>query len=214
MPTPSTLIRWIVVPEEAQVVPWFKNVGVSFKATLLDKFGAVGQIKKSLLPRMTEVSCSRITRGLNHGPDQKQNDLMKVDVFTLCEFAKAERGKMTIVNAFNRIVAKQAPVVYPLCALAAIMRFERIEEGEKHVRVSIIDSDGKPVMPTLQAQINIQLRPNESDATVHFALLIQQIKLPNFGEYSIDLAIDGRQEASTPLYVREFRPLQPPTQLP
>src|SRR5438093_12267179 len=49
MPTPSTLIRWIVVREEAQVVSWFKKVGVSFKATLLDKFGAVGQIKKRKL---------------------------------------------------------------------------------------------------------------------------------------------------------------------
>jgi len=140
---------------------------------------------------------------------------MKVDVFTLCDFAKAERGKMTIVGAFNRITARQAPVVYQLCALATIMRFEKIEEGEKNIRVSIIDSDGKPVMPTLQAQMNIQFKTNESSATVQFVLLIQQIKLPSFGEYSIDLAIDGRQEASTPLYVKQFQPpQQPPQQLP
>jgi hypothetical protein len=29
------------------------------------------------------------------------------------------------------------------------------------------------------------------------------MKLPNFGEYSIDLGVDGRHEASIPLFVRQ-----------
>jgi hypothetical protein len=33
---------------------------------------------------------------------------------------------------------------------------------------------------------------------------IQQLKLPKFGEYSIDLAVDGRAEASLPLYVKKL----------
>ena len=31
---------------------------------------------------------------------------------------------------------------------------------------------------------------------------IQQLRLPRVHEYSIDLAIDGRQEASIPLFVK------------
>jgi hypothetical protein len=141
---------------------------------------------------------------------------MHVDIFTLCDFAKAERGKMTIVGTFNRINSRQTPVVYPMCALAAAMRFERIEEGEKTVRISFIDSDGKAVMPTIQTPINVRFSPEDSQAIVHFVIVIQQIKLPNFGEYSVDLAIDGRQEASSPLFVRQIpaKPQAPPPQLP
>ena len=127
---------------------------------------------------------------------------MNVDVFTLCDFAQNTPGnKMNIVGTFNRIFARQIPAVHPLCALAVLMRFEQIEQGTKNIRVSIIDSDGRPVVPILEAQLNVQISPNESDASVPLAVVIQQISLPRYGEYSVDLAVDGRQEASIPLYV-------------
>jgi len=143
---------------------------------------------------------------------------MNVDVFTLCDFAQNTPGnKMNIVGTFNRILARQIPAVHPLCALAVLMRFEQIEQGTKNIRVSIIDSDGRPVVPTLEAQLNVQINPNESDATVPLAVVIQQISLPRFGEYSVDLAVDGRQEASIPLYVlqaplpQQMPPIPPQT---
>jgi hypothetical protein len=34
--------------------------------------------------------------------------------------------------------------------------------------------------------------------------LIQQLKLPKFGEYTVDLAMDGRQLGSLPLYVAKI----------
>ena len=127
---------------------------------------------------------------------------MNVDVFTLCDFAQNTPGnKMNIVGTFNRFFARQIPAVHPLCALAVLMRFEQIEQGTKNIRVSIIDSDGRPVVPILEAQLNVQISPKESDASVPLAVVIQQISLPRFGEYSVDLAVDGRQEASIPLYV-------------
>ena len=127
---------------------------------------------------------------------------MNVDVFTLCDFAQNTPGnKMNIVGTFDRIFARQIPAVHPLCALAVLMRFEQIEQGTKNIRVSIIDSDGRPVVPILEAQLNVQISPNDSDASVPLAVVIQQISLPRFGEYSVDLAVDGRQEASIPLYV-------------
>ncbi|HEY5035635.1 MAG TPA: hypothetical protein VII74_00720 [Chthoniobacterales bacterium] len=141
---------------------------------------------------------------------------MTVTVFTLCDFAKAENGKMTIVGTFDGLFAHQAPAVHPMCALAMIMQFERIEEGNKNIRLSFIDTDGKPIMPTINAQMPVRLNPGESIATVQFVVVIQQISLPRFGEYSIDLAVDGRQEASTPLYLRKVpqsgAQLPPPVQ--
>ncbi len=42
--------------------------------------------------------------------------------------------------------------------------------------------------------------------TSHFVMVIQQIRLPKFGEYTIDLAVDGRQLGSLPLYVSKVEP--------
>jgi Family of unknown function (DUF6941) len=62
------------------------------------------------------------------------------------------------------------------------------------------------VMPQLEHQINVQFPASETEATVRLALLTAQIMLPNFGDYSVHLAIDGRQEASIPLHVVQARP--------
>ena len=128
---------------------------------------------------------------------------MKVEIFTLCDAATADMGgKLNILGSFDRIHAASAPVTHPLCALAIKLRFEKLEEGQKRVRISFMDADGKATMPTLDANTQVAFPPNEHSVTACLVLQIQQLKLPNYGEYSIDLAIDGRQEASIPLFVR------------
>jgi hypothetical protein len=135
---------------------------------------------------------------------------MKVEIFTLCDAATADAGgKLNILGSFDHLWSRSVPMKYPICALAAKVRFERGEEGQKRLTISFIDADGKSVMPTLNFPINVQMPLNESSATLPISMIIQQLNLPHFGEYSIGLAIDGRQEATIPLFVREA-PLIPP----
>jgi uncharacterized protein DUF6941 len=135
---------------------------------------------------------------------------MKVEIFTLCDAATADMGgKLNILGSFDRLQAAGTPVTHPLCALAIKLRFERLEEGEKRVRISFMDADGKAVMPTLDAATQVKFPPDEHSVTACLVLQLQQLKLPNFGEYSIDLAIDGRQEASIPLFVRPVAGARP-----
>jgi hypothetical protein len=135
---------------------------------------------------------------------------VKVEIFTLCDAATADSGgKLNILGSFDRINANSIPVTHPLCALAIKLRFERLEEGQKRIQISFVDSDGTAVMPKLDAATNVAFPPGEHSVTACLVLQIQQMKLPNFGEYSIDLAIDGRHEASIPLFVKQVQ--GPPT---
>jgi len=54
---------------------------------------------------------------------------MKLELFTLCDFAADYGGKLSVVGIFDTLGAKQVPAVHPQCAVAAKMRFEKIEEG-------------------------------------------------------------------------------------
>ena len=140
---------------------------------------------------------------------------MKVEIFTLCDAATADvGGKLNILGSFDRLQAASVPVTHPLCALAIKVRFEKLEEGLKRVRISFMDADGKPVMPTLDANTQVSFPPNEHSVTACLVLQLQQLKLPNYGEYSIDLGIDGRQEASIPLFVRPIASAPPPASPP
>jgi hypothetical protein len=127
---------------------------------------------------------------------------MRVEIFTLCDAATTDAaGKLNILGSFDQLGAREAPVTHPQCALALKLRFERLEEGSKRIRIAFVDSDGASVMPTLDTTAQVQFRPEASSATASLVLVIQQLKLPKFGEYSVDLAVDDRHEASIPLLV-------------
>ncbi len=129
---------------------------------------------------------------------------MKVEIFTLCDAATVDAvGKLNILGSFDRLNATAAPVVHPQCSLAIKLRFQRIEEGKKQLRVTFIDQDGVAVMPSIEATGEVKFPSNDSSVTISLAVNIQQLKLPRIDEeYSIDLAVDGRQEASIPLFVK------------
>ena len=128
---------------------------------------------------------------------------MHVEIFTLCDAATVDAaGKLNILGSFDNLSAANEPIVHMQCALALKLRFARIEEGQKRFRLAFVDSDGKAVMQPLDGTTEVRFQDQDSTSTVSMALGIQQLKLPKFGEYSIDLAIDGRHEASIPLFVK------------
>jgi hypothetical protein len=135
---------------------------------------------------------------------------MKVEIFSLCDFASTDAsGKLNIIGVFDAVNAREVPATHGLCALAIRIRFDKIEEGLKKFKISFVDSDGNPVMAAVEMQIQVQIPSPLQQGNVQVVFLIPQIKFLNFGEYEIDLAIDGRQEASTPINVRQL-PIIPP----
>jgi hypothetical protein len=140
---------------------------------------------------------------------------MKVEIFTFCDAATVDlSGNLNILGASDNLHVLQSPIVLPSCALAFRCRFERIEEGTKLFRLSFIDSNGTPIIRALERQTQIHIAPDFLTTTFQMIVIMVRTKLPSFGEYSIDLAVDGRHEASIPLYVRQklnVPPTQPPT---
>lgn len=131
---------------------------------------------------------------------------MKVEIFTLCDAATNDAGgKLNILGSFDRLMARQEPITHAQCAVAIKLRFERVEEGQKLLRIQLVDSDGKSVMPTIDAATQVNFKDESPTATASVVLNIQGLKLPRFGEYAIHLAVDGRHEASIPLFVAPIK---------
>jgi hypothetical protein len=129
---------------------------------------------------------------------------MKIEIFALCDAATEQQGKLNLLGSFDHLFAKQEPVAHPGCTLAIKLRFTKIEEGSHQIRITFGDEDGKLVLPPIEAGVNVRVAPSESTVVAHLILNMQQLKLPRFGEYSIDLAIDGRAESTLPLYVKKL----------
>ncbi len=128
---------------------------------------------------------------------------MRIEIFALCDAATGDLGKLSMLGAFDTMGAPKTPVVHPQCAIALRVRFERVERGEHKVVVHFVDSDGKKVIPSAQGTITMNFSDEQSSGSANLILNIQGLKLERFGEYAIDLAIDGQQRASLPLFVKE-----------
>lgn len=127
---------------------------------------------------------------------------MQVEILTLCDAAADYHNKLSLLGAFDTITAPTFPTTHPQCAIALRLRFTRIEEGTHALRIHVVDGDGTLIMPSLDGQLSVALGPESDTASVNFILGIQSLPLPHPGDYAVNLAVNGRQEASVPLYVR------------
>lgn len=130
---------------------------------------------------------------------------MNIESFMLCDAATDNNGKLNVLGAFDSLYAKEAPITHPHCAVALRMRFSKLEEGAKKVKIDIIDADGRNVVPSMNGSINVKMPGVASSSAVNMILNLQGIKFNAFGEYMIALAVDGRAMASLPLFVRQIQ---------
>ena len=138
---------------------------------------------------------------------------MEIQIAVLCDAATDSNGKLNILGTFDTIYSTQLPVVHPQCSIAIRMTFNKVEEGAHRVRLNFVDEDGKSVWP---APIEMSVEVAVPDETIflsrNFIVNIQKLTLEKEGLYSIDIAVNGRQEGSIPLLVKI--PPKPPVSPP
>ena len=130
---------------------------------------------------------------------------MNLELFALCDAATVAGGKLNILGAFDSVFSNQAPGTHAQCAVAMRLRFGLMEEGEHRLKLTIIDADGKPIMPSLDGSTVVKIAPEEESAVANFIINIQKLKLPQFGPYSINLSMDDKHVASLPLNFKEIK---------
>ena len=130
---------------------------------------------------------------------------MNVELFVVCEAATDHQGKINILGTFDSIQGGAVPVVHPHCAVAARLRFSKSEEGEHLIKINIIDEDGKPVVQPFETKGDVRFGgvPRTSIA-VNMILNLQGLKFASFGEYAVDLSVDGKHVSSLPLTVSQM----------
>ena len=128
---------------------------------------------------------------------------MNIEAFLLCDAATDQQGKLNILGAFDNIFAQGVPIVHPACAVAARIRFEKIEEGSHPIRIHIIDEDGKPIGPKLQGNIDVSIGDEVDSMAANIVLNIQRLKLEKYGRYRIDLAVDNQIMSSLPFTLKK-----------
>ena len=129
---------------------------------------------------------------------------MDIQVAVLCDAATDYKGKLNLLGTFNSVHTRELPANYPQCSIVLRVVFKLVEEGSHKLRINFVDEDGKFVMPSIELPFEVNVPENDSFAYRNFILNIQRLKFEKFGQHAVDIAIDGRQEASIPLEVKQI----------
>lgn len=131
---------------------------------------------------------------------------MEVQIASLCDAAADYGGKLSLLGAFDTIVAHQVPVVHPHCSIALRFIFRKEEEGQHTLLVKFGDEDGRPIVQPIETAFEVQMPNDLFLVTRNLVLNIQHMKFDRAGLYSVDIYVDGTVAASIPLQVQVLAP--------
>src|SRR5580700_9955067 len=128
---------------------------------------------------------------------------MNIQIAVLCDAATESGGKLNLLGAFDAIQAAQLPALHPQCSIALRITFNKVEEGEHKLRINFVDEDGQPIMKYIDLPIQVTMPEDAYFITTNIIVSMQQLRFAKAGLYSIDIAMDGRQEIAIPLFVKQ-----------
>src|SRR5207247_7550839 len=79
--------------------------------------------------------------------DWTKDKTMEIEIAVICDAATVQGDKMNILGAFGTVRAAVEPIIMPPFSIALRIRFMKLEEGDKALRIGFVDADGQPVFP-------------------------------------------------------------------
>jgi hypothetical protein len=116
-----------------------------------------------------------------------------------------------MLGAFDTIGVAQLPATHAHCSIALRIVFQDGDEGRHQLKVSLIDEDGKSLLPKIEPTLEVRMPANSYFATSNLVFNLQGMKFQKAGQYSIDISLDDKMVARIPLQVILMKqPPQPP----
>jgi len=127
---------------------------------------------------------------------------MKIELFTFCDFAQENNGKLTIVGTFDTIISRNFPCVHPQLSVVIRLRFDLWEYGNHDFRIETRDLEGEMNMETINGKVVVKGVGNAS-AVSHLVFSISNLHFKNPGLINFILFIDNKEVDTIPLYTRK-----------
>ena len=125
---------------------------------------------------------------------------MKIELFTFCDFAQENSGKLTIVGTFDTIVSKSFPCVHSQLSVVIRLRFDLWEFSNHHFRIETRDMNGEKVIKPIEGNVEVKGVGNAT-AVSHLVFTISNLHFKNSGVINFALYIDEKELTSIPLYL-------------
>jgi hypothetical protein len=127
---------------------------------------------------------------------------MKVELFTLCDFAQENGGKLTVVGTFDTIISRNFPCMHPQLWVVVRLRFDLWEFANHRFRIESHDLDGESSIEPISGNIEV-LGAGNTTTVSHLVFTISNLYLKKSGVLNFVLYLDDKEIMTIPLYVRK-----------
>jgi hypothetical protein len=127
---------------------------------------------------------------------------MKAEIFTFCDFAQENGGKLTIVGTFDTIVSRNFPCIHPQLSVVIRLRFDIWEFASHTFRIETRDLNGELNMETISGTVDVKGVGNAT-AVSHLVFSISNLQFKSSGVVNFVLYMDDKELTSIPLYIRK-----------
>ena len=127
---------------------------------------------------------------------------MKIELFTFCDFAQENGGKLTIVGTFDTIISRNFPCVHPQLSVIIRLRFDVWEFTNHSFRIETRDLNGDMTMDAISGNIDVKGIGN-STAVSHLVFTISNLHFKEATVINFILFLDDKEAGTIPLYVRK-----------
>ena len=131
-----------------------------------------------------------------------RRSIIKIELFTFCDFAQENGGKLTIVGTFDNIISRNFPCVHPHLSVVIRVRFDLWEFGTHAFRIETRNLNGEMSMEAINGNIEVRGAGNAS-AVSHLVFSISNLHFKEPGMINMVLFIDDKEMDSIPLYIRK-----------
>jgi hypothetical protein len=127
---------------------------------------------------------------------------MKIELFTFCDFAQENSGKLTIVGTFDTIISRTFPCMHPQLSVVIRLRFDLWEFSNHSFRIETRDLAGEMCMDPITGNIDVKGVGNAT-AVSHLVFAISNLRFKNTGVINFVLYLDDKETGLIPLHVRK-----------
>ena len=127
---------------------------------------------------------------------------MKIELFTFCDFAQENGGKLTIVGTFDSIISRKFPCIHPQLSVVIRIRFDVWEFAHHPFRIETRGLNGEMSMDPISGNLDVKGVGN-STAVSHLVFTIGNLRFNGPGVVNFTLFLDDKEAGSIPLYIRQ-----------
>lgn len=125
---------------------------------------------------------------------------MRIKLFSICEGAFNNAGRLTIVNTYDMIGSKAFPLKMPI-GVAMTIIFDAADEGKRHLELKITNATTQ--LPIAKMDSEFVVPKDDKGGYLNFVSNVQGFVFPTPGEYSFALSVDGVELGGVVLPVKK-----------